>query len=306
MRLAIISLRGKSSRKIALEAKKYFEIVDELNLKDFEVHLNDSGIEVEHLKKDLEKYDCIYVRGSFRYSLLQKSITRALPDDVYVPIKSKAFTLGHDKFLTAIELQKNQVHIPKTYYAANKKIAEKILEEIEYPVIIKLSEGTQGKGVMIAESKKSAKTILDLLEKSKSHYLLQEFVETEKTSDIRVIIAGKKVIASYKRVATDGEIRANTHLGGTREQNILTKEQEELAINSALAIGADVCGVDILNNNHPSVIEVNLSPGISEIDEVTGKNVAKEIAKALYFSTKKFKKRLKEKIKKKLRKQSLN
>jgi ribosomal protein S6--L-glutamate ligase len=155
---------------------------------------------------------------------------------------------------------------------------------------------------MIAESEKSAKTILDLLEDFKKPFVIQEFVPTNQTSDIRVIVAGNKVIAAYKRVAAEQEIRSNIHAGGTRLSHELTKEQEELALKSAEAIGADICGVDILDSKNPSVIEVNLSPAFARLQDITDINVPKKIAQILYLRTKRFKKRMKEKIRKKKKK----
>jgi ribosomal protein S6--L-glutamate ligase len=300
MKIAIISLNGKSSKMIAEECKSYFSKVDLLNLKDFEVQVN-GVVKVANCQKDLEKYDCIYIRGSYKYALLQRSITRALNHDVYLPIKPNAFTLGHDKFLTLLELQKNGIAIPRTHFAATTRIAKKILDKVDIPVIMKVSEGTHGRGVMIAESKKSAYTILDLLEDFNKPYLIQEFVKTKDTSDLRVVVFKEKVLAVYKRVASEGEIRANIHAGGTRETHELTPEEKRLAIESAKAIGADLCGVDILNAENPSVIEINLSPGVSSLSEVCDGNIPGLIARELYENTKKFKKRKKEKEKKKLK-----
>jgi ribosomal protein S6--L-glutamate ligase len=301
MKIAVISLKGASSKLIAKECEKYFKKVDLLDLRDFEVQVN-GKVKVANCQKDLEQYDCIYIRGSYKYALLQRSITRALSHDVYLPIRANAFTLGHDKFLTLLELQKNDISIPRTHFAATTKIAKKILDEVDFPVIMKVSEGTHGRGVMIAESKKSAYTILDLLEDFNKPYLIQEFVQTKNTSDIRVIVFKDKVLASYKRIAKEGEIRANIHSGGTRETHELTPEEAKLAIESAKAIGADLCGVDILNAEKPSVIEINLSPGVSQLNGVCDMDVPTLIAKELYIQTKKFKKRKKEKEKKKLKK----
>jgi ribosomal protein S6--L-glutamate ligase len=289
MRLGVISLGGKSSLAIAEDAKQYFDRVDNLNIKEFEVHVSKSGINVAYEKKDLEKYDCLYVRGSYKYALLQRAITRALNHELYMPIKPETFTIGHDKFLTMIELQRCGVNIPKTYYAATTKLAMKILEEeVDYPVIMKVPEGTHGKGVMIADSVMSAKTVLDVLEGFKQPYIIQEFVETAKTTDVRAIVIGNKVVAAYKRQAAKGEVRANVHAGGKRMPHILTNDEWRLAVDSAKALGCDVCGVDILNAERPSVIEINLSPGVKAVEEVTGKNVTKEIAKFLYDETVKF------------------
>lgn len=301
MKIAIISLNGESSKIIAEECKKYFSTVDALNLKDFEVQVN-GKVKVVNCQKDLDKYDCIYIRGSYKYALLQRSITRALNQETYFPIKQNSFTLGHDKFLTLLELQKNDIPIPRTHFAATTKIAKKILDEVDFPVIMKVSEGTHGRGVMIAESKKSAYTILDLLEDFNKPYLIQEFVKTKNTSDIRVIVFKEKIIAAYKRVACEGEVRANIHSGGTREPHDLTEEEAKIAIKAAKAIGADLCGVDILNAEKPSIIEINLSPGVSSLSEVCNANVPNLIAKELYEQTKRFIKRKKERVKKKLKK----
>lgn len=302
MKIAIISLGGKSSVAVGEACKKYFGRVDMLNIKDFEVTVN-GGVRLSHLKEKLGDYDCVYVRGSYRYAMLQRAIARALQSEVYMPIRSRAFAIGHDKFLTLLELQKKGVAIPRTHYVVTKKNALKILEkEIDYPVIIKVPEGTHGRGVLVAESFKSARTILDMLEEFKKPYIIQEFVQTEKTSDIRAIVCGKKVVASYQRVASEGEFRANIHSGGKRQAHSLTEEQERLAIESAGAIGCDVCGVDILNSEKPSVIEVNLSPSVYSLSDFSDEEVPDKIAHMLRRKAVRFKKRQREKERKKLRK----
>ena len=305
MKIGIISLGGESSLSLAENCKKYFDDVDSLDLRHFEIRLTNEGIKVIYLKEDLTEYDCLYVRGSHKYGLIQRAITRELSKKVYMPIASKAFTLGHDKFLTLIELQKNGVPIPKTHYAATTKFAKKLLEEIHYPVIMKIPSGTHGKGVMIAESKKSANAILDMLDDFKRPYIIQEFVPTENTSDIRAIVVGGEVIASYERIANDGDFRANIHAGGTRKSHELTKEERKLAIKSAKAIRAEICGVDILNSKQPSVIEVNLSPSLHSVKEVSGVDVLDSISKFLYEKTVRFKERKEKKLKDKMEKKNV-
>ncbi len=302
MRIGIISLGGKSSKALAEACKEFFDSVDELDLKQFKVHLTDDGIGINYNGKDFDEYDCLYIRGSYKYALLQRAIAKALFKKVYMPIEPKSFSLAHDKFLTLLELQHAGVAIPKTYYASNTDLAKKILEEVNYPIIMKVQEGTHGKGVMIADSLKSARTILDILEEFKKPYLIQEFVKTKETSDIRAIVAGNKVIAAYKRVAKEGEIRTNIHSGGKRKPYQLNKSEEKLAVKSAKAIGAELCGIDIFHSDRPSVIEVNLSPSVYRIGNVAKTNVLREIAKYLYLSTVKFKEKKQEKIKKKISK----
>jgi len=298
MRIGIIGLGGESSLSLVKECKKFFDRVDFLDIKQFEVHLSNKGVAVTYEKKDLEKYDCIHIRGSHRYALLQRSITRALYNEVYLPVRPEAFTIGHDKFLTLLELQTNRIPIPKTYYAATTKLAKKLIEKVKYPIIMKVAKGTHGRGVMIADSLTSAKTILDMLEEFKEPYLIQEFVKTKQTSDIRAIVAGNRIIAAYKRKAANNEIRTNTHSGGERKNHLLSEEEKKLALASAKAIGAEICGVDVLNAKKPSVIEINLSPSLSAPTEVTGKNITKEVARYLYKRTKEFKLPKKKKKKK--------
>jgi ribosomal protein S6--L-glutamate ligase len=303
MKMAIISLGGRSSRAIAKYCKKYFKKVDELDIRDFEVHLKEDGeYHLGYKGEKIEGYDCIYVRGSYKYLLIQKAISNLYKKESYMPISEKAFSICHDKFLTLLELQKKKIPVPKTYYAPTLKAATKTLEKINYPIIIKVQSGTHGKGVMIAESKKSAIAMLDTLESLKRPYIIQEFVETEKNSDIRVLVFGNKVLACYKRVAKGEDFRSNVHAGGTRECHALTKEQEKIALNSARAIEADFCGIDILNSKNPSVVEVNLSPSLRGNDDASTKNILEEIAKIFYSNAKDFVERKEEKIKERIKK----
>lgn len=305
MKIGIISLGGTSSKLVAKECKKYFDEVVELSLKKFDVRLINDETKVTYAGEVLEGFDCLYIRGSHKYSFLQRVIAEQFNKNIYMPISPKAFTTGHDKFLTSIQLKKHGINVPKTYYAANKVVARDIIDNVvNYPVLIKAQSGTHGKGVLIADNPKTAKGILDILETLKQPFLIQEFVQTENTSDIRVLVAGKKVIASYLRVACEGEFRSNIHSGGTRKEHNLTKEQEKIAIKSANALDVDICGIDILNSKEPSVIEINLSPSLHSIYEITGVNAVWEVAKGLYNQTIKFHAKKEKKLKKRLEKKT--
>ena len=289
MKFGLISLGAISSKKILEEAKKLFTKVEHFDIKEMEVRTSSKEIAVLHKGRPLESFDCLYLRGSFRYALLQQSITRALYSEMYMPLKPSAFPLGHNKFLTLLELQKKKVPIPHTYFAATTKVAKALLEQVQYPIILKIPSGTQGKGVMFADSPSSATSMLDALEVFKQPYILQEYVDTNST-DIRAIVAGRKVIACMKRIALQDDLRANVHIGGKGVPYQLDYDTEQIAVRSAEAIGAEVCAVDILDaGGKPQVIEVNLSPGLSGVTEATKKNVAKDIAFFLYEQTKAFK-----------------
>jgi len=305
MKIGIISLGGPSSKLVAEECRKYFDSVVELDLRKFDVRLINEQTKVRYDGEPLIGYDCLYIRGSHRYAILQSVITKKFFKKAYIPISSEAFGIGHDKFLTSLHLMDEGVRVPKTYYAANPNTARELIENVvSYPIILKAQSGTHGKGVLIAENMKTAKGILDILESFKQPFIIQEFVKTENTSDIRVIVCGKKVIASYLRVAGDGDFRSNVHSGGKRISHKLTKDQEKLAVKSAKILGCDICGVDILNSKDPSVIEINLSPSFHSVHEVTGVNTVWLVAKELYNQTINFMSQNDSKLRKRLEKRA--
>jgi ribosomal protein S6--L-glutamate ligase len=162
------------------------------------------------------------------------------------------------------------------------KAAKNVLKRITYPVVMKLPSGTQGKGVMFADSYASASSMLDTLETLKQPFIIQEYIETGGV-DVRAIVAGSKVIASMKRNAVMGEKRANIHAGAKGEAVELDEATKKIAVDTAAAIGAEVCAVDLLESRKgPVVIEINLSPGLQGITEATKVNVADKIASFLH------------------------
>ncbi|MBT4732939.1 RimK family alpha-L-glutamate ligase [Candidatus Woesearchaeota archaeon] len=297
MKLCVISLGGVTSKNIAHESKNYFDEVVELNLKNIELCLDDKGFKIKDDVGDLKEFDCIYVRGSHKYALLQRALTRALYKKVYMPIKPNAFTLGHNKLLGSLELQQKGVSIPTSYFVMNSKQAKALLGEINFPIIIKIPEGTQGKGVMFADSESSAKSMIDALDVFNQPYIIQEYIETGdvKSEDLRVIVAGGKVVGAMKRVSKSTDVRANIHADGTGMAVELTPDLEKMSVKAARALGVDIAGVDILSGRKSSVIEVNLSPGLKGIMKYTGKNIARDVAKALFDETKVFQKKKQEK-----------
>jgi ribosomal protein S6--L-glutamate ligase len=298
MKLAIVSLGGPGAKMIAREARKKFTKVDLIDTKEIEVHIGKKGMEVLYKQKPLKDYHCIYTRGSFKYALLQRSLTEAIGKKSYLPIKANSYTIGHDKFLTSIALKKNNIPTPGTYLALTTKSAKALLKEVNYPIIIKLPAGTHGKGVMFADTASSGNTILDTLEVFKQPFVIQEYIETGKgkAEDLRVIVAGNKILGAMKRKSGDGgELRANIHMGGKGEKVVLSYEQEQISIKAGEALGVDLCAVDILESGGESyVLEVNLSPGLKGITEATKKNVAKEVANFLHDQTKEYFKSKKE------------
>lgn len=286
MKAAVISMGSVSSKWIAESMKKYFDKVDHLRIRDLEVGLGGKKAEVLYQGNPLENYDCIYARGSSHYANLIRAIATLTSQICYLPIPADAYTIGHDKILTHMTLQSSRISMPKTYLVATINSGKKVLKKVQYPVVIKLPSGTHGKGVMLADSYESASSLIDALVVLKQPFLIQEYIETDGT-DIRVLVAGDEVIGAMKRIAVQGEKRANIHAGGIGKLVQITDKTKKLAISAAKALKCDLCAVDILESDQgPLVIEVNLSPGIQGLTKATNINVADNIAKFLHDRTK--------------------
>lgn len=286
MKAALISLGSLSSKWTAEAMKKYFDSVDALDIRKIEINIGaKKDARLLYDRKPLEKYDCIFAKGSFRYATLLRAVTSFLQNDSYMPIKDNAFTLVHNKLLTHIVLQQTDIPMPITYLTPTASSAKIVLKKVNYPIVMKFPEGTQGKGVMFADSFAAASSILDALQTLKQPIIIQEYVETGST-DIRAIVIGNKVVAAMQRIAIHGEKRANIHAGGLGEAVELDTHTKNIAIKAAKAMGAGICGVDILQGiKGPMVIELNISPGLQGIKKATGVDVADYIAKYLYKKT---------------------
>jgi ribosomal protein S6--L-glutamate ligase len=143
------------------------------------------------------------------------------------------------------------------------------------PLVVKLLEGTQGIGVVLAESQKAAESIIEGFMGVKANILVQEYIKESKGADIRCFVVGGKVVASMKRQGPEGEFRSNIHRGGTASTIRITPEERSTAVRAAKIMGLNVAGVDLLRSNHgPVVMEVNSSPGLQGIEETTGKDIA--------------------------------
>jgi ribosomal protein S6--L-glutamate ligase len=286
MKAAVVSLGSTSSQWTVEALRKYFDEVDSINIKYIEISFSGKKAKILYKGKPLPQYDCILAKGSFRYANILEALTLLRRDEAYMPIHHSAFTIAHDKLLTQLELQKNNLPMPKTYLASTVNAARSILERLNYPIIMKFPQGTQGKGVLFAESFASASSILDALSSLRQPFIIQEYIETDGT-DLRVFVLGDKVVAAYQRRSNGKETRANIHAGGTGEEVMLDEETKRIALNAAKSVKADLCGVDILmSHKGPVVLEVNLSPGLQGITQYTGIDVADRIAKFLYERTK--------------------
>lgn len=289
MKAALISMGSVSSKWIFEAMKKYFGEVDSLDIQDIEVNTAEKLTVLHKGKAIREDYDCIYVKGSFRYQPIMRAIATSIYGKTYTPQAPSAFTIGQDKVLTQLELQKNKIPMPKTYLASSVSAAKKVLEKINFPIVMKFPSGTQGKGVMFADSFASASSMMDALAALRQPFLIQEYVETGGV-DTRAIVVGDRVVASMHRESKPGEIRANIHAGGTGKPCEMSAYAKKIAVDAAKVVGADICAVDILESvKGPVIIELNMSPGLQGITQATKIDVADKIAKFLYEKAKQFK-----------------
>lgn len=285
---ALFSQQSTSSKWIAKAMRKYFWEVDHLDIRKIEVNLTSKGTEVLYEEKPVKEYDCVYVKGSFRYMDLLRAITQYYNGRCYNPLKPDAYTIGHNKLLTHMMLQPYKIPIPTTYLVPSTDAGKKILEKINYPIVMKLPLGTQGKGVMFADSYASASSLLDTLESLGQPFLIQEYIETSGV-DFRLIVVGDKIVASMKRIADMGESRSNIHVGGKGEPCVPDSHTRKLAVETARAVGAEICAVDLLDSPRgPLVVEVNLSPGLQGITACTSIDVVDYVAKHLFKSAQSF------------------
>lgn len=198
--------------------------------------------------------------------------------------KSHAILSSRSKLRSLQLLSKMNINVPKTVFA-NK--ATKVHEVFEYlggaPVIIKLLEGTQGVGVILAETERTAKAIIEAFNGIKTDIIIQEYIKEAAGADIRAFVVGGEVVACMKRQGKDGEFRSNLHQGGQSEHVELTKEEEELAIKATAAMELNMAGVDLLRSSRgPLVIEINSSPGLEGIEKHSGKDVAGKIIEFIH------------------------
>lgn len=292
---AVISLGSKSSLMVGEALKKYFDEVEMIPLKELEVNLGKEA-NILYNDEELGNYDCIYLKGSFRYANLLSSIATLLEKKVpYLPLKSSAYTIVHNKLLTHLALQQHNIPMPRTYVSSTLESAKELLKKVHYPIVMKFPEGTQGKGVMFADSESSAASLLDALGALKQPFIIQEYIETD-GKDVRALVVGEKVVAAMQREAIPGEKRANIHAGGTGKAVQLSPEAIKVALRTAEALGAEVCGVDILESPlGPLVIEANVSPGLQGLQEVSTLDIADEMAKYFHRKTDQIINRTKEK-----------
>ncbi len=236
--------------------------------------------EVYYNGEKLVGYDAVIPRIGASITFYGMAVLRQFEmQGVYPLNESVGIGRSRDKLRSMQLLARDGIGLPVTTFAHDPKQTEEVLELAGgAPVVIKLLEGTQGIGVVLADTNRSAKSVVEAFRGAGVNILLQEFIKEAGGTDIRAIVIGGKVVASMKRTGAEGDFRSNLHRGGSAELIKLSPEERSTAIRSAKAMGLNVCGVDMLRANHgPVVMEVNSSPGLEGVEKATGLDIAGKI-----------------------------
>jgi len=284
MKIAILSNGNGnySTKRLKEEALKRGHDVTIVKYRDCYASIERNKPTVSYKGEDLSQFDAIIPRIAANMTRYGTAIVRQLEmQGVYTISSSLAINRSRDKLRSMQILAKQGVGIPKTVVSRNSADIDDLLEKLGgAPVIIKLARGTHGNGVVLAETKKAAKSVLQafyITNEDGTNILLQEFVKESAGTDIRAFVVGGRVIASMKRQSLDDDFRSNLHKGGEGTKIKLTPEERKMAIKAAKAMGLNVAGVDMMRSERgPLILEVNASPGFG-IEKVTGRDVASAI-----------------------------
>jgi len=283
MKIAILSNGpgNYSTKRLVEEANKSGHDVRVVKYKNCYLALDDKHPNVYYEGEKLKGFDAILPRISNNMTRYGCAVVRQFEmQGVWTASSSMAITRARDKLRAAQILAKYDVDTPKTLVSRNTSDIDDLLEQIGLPVIIKLAKGTHGNGVILADTRKAAKSALQafyLYNEDGTNIMLQEFIKESAGTDIRAFVVGNKVIAAMQRASLDDDFRSNLHQGGLGTPVKLTAEEKRTALKAAKAMGLHICGVDLMRSSRgPLVLEVNASPGFG-IEKVTGVDVASRV-----------------------------
>ncbi len=279
MKLAILSCGPKSysTRRLREACEQRDYNVKVLNTLKFAIDLERGSPDLYYRQKQLSAYDAVLPRVGASITYYGTAVVRQFQEmGVYCANTAHGILNSRDKLRSLQLLSRHHIGIPKTNFVRDKADVLPSIKRVGgAPVIIKLIEGTQGIGVLLAESVKSAEAIIELLQSQKQNVLVQKFVAESKGKDIRAIVVGDRVVAAMRRVAQGQEFRSNVHRGGVAEPVELDENYRETAVRAAQIMGLQVAGVDMLEGKDgPQIMEVNSSPGLEGIETCTGLDIA--------------------------------
>ncbi|MCA9405839.1 MAG: 30S ribosomal protein S6--L-glutamate ligase [Candidatus Omnitrophica bacterium] len=279
MKIAILSTNSSlySTKRLKEAAQKREHSIRILNPNKFSLFLEESIPDVHYQQKPLEHFDAVIPRIGASITFFGTAVVRQFEQmGVYCLNTSLGILTARDKLRSIQLLARHHIGIPETTFVKERGDVLSAIKDIGgAPVIIKLLEGTQGIGVILAETNKIAEAIVETLHSTKQNVLIQKFVSESKGKDIRAFVIGGKVVAAMRRTAQGDEFRSNVHRGGKVEALELSEQYEKTAIQATQIMGLSVAGVDMLEGkNGPIVLEVNSSPGLEGIERATGIDIA--------------------------------
>ncbi len=264
-------------QQAAIKRRHNVRIIDPINC---DIVIEQKNPVIYYKGRRLDHVDAVIPRIGSSITYYGTSIIRQFEMmGVFTTLGSQSLVLSRDKLQSLQVLSKAKLGLPKTVFTNYSKNIDDIIQHVGgAPLIIKLLEGTQGLGVVLAETKNAAKSVIEAFNGLQARIIVQEFIEEAKGVDIRVFVVGGRVVGAMKRKGEEGEFRSNLHRGGTAEVVLLSEEEKEAAIEAVKVLNLAVAGVDMLQSNRgPLILEVNSSPGLEGIEKATGRDVARDI-----------------------------
>jgi ribosomal protein S6--L-glutamate ligase len=286
MNIAILSRNPKlySTKRLKMAAEKRGHTVEVIDHMKCVLYLEKKSPMVLYNGRKLDYFDAIIPRIGASVTVYGAAVVRQFEMmKVFTTVESQALIRSRDKFRSLQILSRAGLGLPKTMFMDYTKHTEGIVEAVGgAPVIIKLLEGTQGLGVVLAENKKAAQSVIDAFHGLKTRIMVQEFIKESKGADVRAFIVNGEVVGAMKRQAKEGEFRSNLHRGGKAVLIKLNVHEKHTAITAAKKMGLGVAGVDMLPSSRgPLIIEVNSSPGLEGIEGATKVDIAGKIIQYL-------------------------
>lgn len=279
MQITVLSTNSNlySTRRLAEAGEKRGHEMRVVNHKRCYMNIASNNPEIHYKGQVLPRPDAIIPRIGASVSFYGTAVVRQFEMmGVYSLNESVAITRSRDKLRASQLLSRKGIGLPRTGFANSPDDTQDLLATVGgAPVVVKLLEGTQGVGVVLAETRKAAESVIEAFRGLGANFIVQEFVKEAEGADIRCFVVGDKVVASMMRKGKEGEFRSNLHRGGTATLVKISPDERATAVRSARVMGLNVAGVDLLRSKRgPLVMEVNSSPGLEGIETATGKDVA--------------------------------
>jgi len=279
VKIAILSRDGtlyscKRLREAAMRRGHAVEIIDPLSCY---MNINPAAPSVHYKGRQLPHYDAVIPRIGSAITFYGTAVLRQFELLGSYPLnESVAITRARDKLRSLQLLARQGIDLPVTGFAHSPDDTSDLIDMVGgAPLVVKLVEGTQGIGVVLAETRQAAESVIDAFRGLNAHILVQEYIKEAQGADIRCLVVGNKVVAAIERQAKPGDFRSNLHRGGQANPVTITEREGEIALQAAATLGLDVAGVDILRANRgPLVMEVNASPGLEGIEKTSGIDIA--------------------------------